>query len=159
MEIDSLGGVTIGGLFTKGCYRVGPEDNYSVPHKVRPTGVPFDSILVWSLINSKGNSYAYMAANSMQGTFYNNGKSTTIDFHVLSGTPSHNIVYRTKNEKVVFTYYNYLYVSHQSIVLERTDINEGTNLNDHYVEIGIEPIVDSHLHAWNHLTVVIAAQG
>jgi ligand-binding sensor domain-containing protein len=111
METDTSGGLLVGGLFTKGCFRIGPEDNFAVPHMIRPVGIPDSFLIIWSLTNKKGHAYVGMPVNATGGLFFNNGVNTTVNFTSLKlkGIPSNNLAYQMHDGRLIFTFHNILY--------------------------------------------------
>ncbi|CAN5392218.1 hypothetical protein BH09BAC5_BH09BAC5_24720 [soil metagenome] len=108
-ETDEKGGITIGGFFTGGLFRTGPEDNFNSLIPVRPDGIDTNKQMIW--INNQHSKTAYAAINydGNGGSFFQNGVLSDISFYSKKGIASFYQCYRTKKGNIVFSFNEELY--------------------------------------------------
>ena len=106
---DSMGGIIVGGLNTKGCYRVGPEDKFSVPNLIPSPAGESEYRITWISEGKTILSYGGTSNNSKTGLFYHDNLITKIAFDSNAPGPSSNVALYTYDKKILFTYIGRLY--------------------------------------------------
>ncbi len=109
METDSLGGITVGGPYAGGLYRVGPEDNYRSLHQIKPENVSSYEDLSWITTTEKGVYYAAMRLNEPIAVFFHNGIKTEVNTNSKENSAGGQ-VYLTKDGRTLFSHVNTLYI-------------------------------------------------
>ena len=111
METDAAGGITVGGIFTKGLYRVGPEDGYESLLPVNHLPADTSMGMIWSA-NVKSKSYfAAVNHNGRQAVFSHHGMLTNLNFVSDSKIISpNNMSFLTYDERILFTYMKTIYI-------------------------------------------------
>ncbi len=109
METDAAGGVTVGGLYTEGCFRVGPEDQYKTPHRINAPVEANAFRGAWT--TPEGNVLAFGATITTDevGRFFHNGHKIDIPFPEPAGSPTNNRMLLTRENTLIYTYANYLF--------------------------------------------------
>ncbi len=112
METDSTGGITIGGIFTKGLFRVGPEDNYKSLHKVNKlTASDTNMGMIWSAKVKSKEYFAAIHTTAKKAMFGHHGIVTNLNLDPESSKlNTNNTSFLTKDERILFTYLNTIYI-------------------------------------------------
>lgn len=110
METDEEGGITVGGLFTNGLFRVGPEDHYQSLHKVRPEGVNDSLEMIWLTKMHNKLFYAALSGFGYRGTIFHDGVVTEMKFDVQHGVPISHQVVLLHDGRILFSFFNELYL-------------------------------------------------
>ncbi len=106
---DSAGGITVGGLNTGGCFRVGPEDNFRFPHPIKSPGDQNGFRVTWISEGKHILSYAANNGNERVGLFYHDDIVSRVNFPEGNGTSSSNVVLLTHDKRILFSYLGHLY--------------------------------------------------
>ncbi|MEO5643890.1 MAG: histidine kinase [Bacteroidia bacterium] len=111
MEPDAAGGITIGGIFTNGLFRVGPEDGYK---KLLPVNqlLSSDTLMgmIWSANIKSKNYFAAVNHNGQEAIFAHHGMIThlNIDSEYKNAGPN-NMSFLTHDERILFTFMKTIY--------------------------------------------------
>lgn len=112
METDAQGGITVGGIFTQGLFRVGPEDNYKSLRPVKERKASDDSLgMIWHANIRSKKYYAAVDYFGQKGIFYHHGITTTINFNSPKKETGPNIqVYPIHDGRILISFYKTLYI-------------------------------------------------
>ena len=120
METDEAGGITVGGLFINGLFRVGPEDNYQSLHKVRPEGVNDSLEMIWLAKMNNKIYYVALSESGYRSTIFHNGIITEMKFDVPHGVPISHQSVLLHDGRILFSFFNELYLVGQNGEISHT---------------------------------------
>lgn len=108
-EIDSVGGVIVGGLFTRGLFKVSPVDKYNVPHALQVPEITDHFKLVWEKTTEHDKAYACMSDYARSITFFHNEVHTTIDLSDIKTLLTNYQIFEMHDKRILFSFFNKLY--------------------------------------------------
>ncbi len=112
METDSAGGITVGGIFTQGLFRVGPEDNYQSLHAVNKLPASDTNMgMIWSANVKSKEYFVAVNHNSQNALFAHHGIITNLNLNTENKlVPPNNMSFLTQDERILFTYHHAIYI-------------------------------------------------
>lgn len=111
METDSAGGITVGGIFTKGLFRVGPEDNYKSLYPINKLSASDTGMgMIWNAKVKSKNYFAAVDYNGQRALFSHHGMVTRLNFGSEKELRPNNMSFLTYDERILFTYLNTIYI-------------------------------------------------
>ncbi|HEU4716965.1 MAG TPA: two-component regulator propeller domain-containing protein [Bacteroidia bacterium] len=113
MALDRYNGVTIGGLYTRQCYRVSPADGYTHLQIDSGEGPRWVRRKTW--VNEEGNIISYACDSFLvedRGVFYLNHKRILVNFEpTIDNTTNNRICYSSKG-LLYYSFGEWLYCIH-----------------------------------------------
>lgn len=107
LETDSVGGIIVGGLYSNGVYRIGPEDNFSSVKKMKSPLGDFCYRAIWSTSDRKVFTFStFQAVPTLEysATVFHNGNRIKFPLMKGAGNFNNNRSVLTRDNRILYSY-------------------------------------------------------